>query len=168
MSIAPGRRAAMNRDDVKIIEHATAYDGYFRIDRYRLRHRVYEGGWSREVMREVFERGHAASVLPYDPVRDAVVLIEQFRIGAYTADWKPWIEEIVAGVIEPGETAEAVAHRETVEETGCTTTDLVKICDLVGLRAGRFDNSAIIIALQWLALNRDDLRQRWGVVSQGR
>ena len=69
----------------EILEKTRVYDGFFKIDRYRLRHRLHAGGWSGVMTREVFERGHAAAVLPYDPERDAVVLIEQFRIGAYAA-----------------------------------------------------------------------------------
>src|SRR5215468_4959557 len=64
--------------DFEIIDKSTAFQGYFRIDRYRFRHRLFGGGWSGEVVREVFERGHAVGVLPYDPERDSVVLIEQF------------------------------------------------------------------------------------------
>ncbi len=62
----------LRADDVQVIEKTAAYEGYFRIDRYRLRHRLFEGGWSGAVTREVFERGHAAAVLPYDAARDLV------------------------------------------------------------------------------------------------
>ncbi len=74
--------------DVELVEKTTPYDGYFRIGRYRLRHRRFDGGWTEVIDREVFDRGRAAVVLPYDPARDAVVLIEQFRIGAYAAGRK--------------------------------------------------------------------------------
>jgi ADP-ribose pyrophosphatase len=106
-------------DRVRIVERSTPFQGYFRIDRYRLRHRRFDGGWSDEIQREVFERGHAAAVLPYDPARDTVVLIEQFRIGAYAAGLEPWLIEIVAGIIEPGEAAAEVVRREAREEAGC-------------------------------------------------
>ena len=89
-------------DDIEIREKIAAYQGYFRIDRYRLRHRLHAGGWSAEMTREVFERCHAAAVLPYDPIRDEVVLIEQFRVGAYAAGWSPWLTEVIAGIIDPG------------------------------------------------------------------
>ena len=75
----------MTEDDVEIIEKTTPFKGYFQIDRYRLRHRLFEGGWSGEMVREVFERGHAVAVLLLDPVLDRVVLIEQFRPGAFAA-----------------------------------------------------------------------------------
>ncbi len=79
--------------------------------------------------RELFERGHAAAVLPYDPVLDQVVLTEQFRIGALQAERGPWLLEIVAGIIEEGETPEAVVRRESIEEIDCPVGELVSICD---------------------------------------
>lgn len=109
---------------IEIREKATAFKGYFQVDRYRLRHRKFDGGWTEEMTREVFERGHAAAVLLYDPERDAVVLIEQFRPGAYAAGLDPWLIEVVAGIIEEGETPEEVVRREAVEEAGCTVTAL--------------------------------------------
>lgn len=121
----------MTGDDVDIIEKTTVYQGYFRIDRYRLRHRLHAGGWSGEMTREVFERGHAAALLPYDPALDSVVLIEQFRIGAYAAGRDPWLTEVVAGIIEPGESPEDVVRREAVEEAGCEVTELVRVCEFL-------------------------------------
>ncbi len=73
---------------------------------------------SGEVKREIFERGHAAVLLPFDPVRDEVVLIEQIRIAAFDTSESPWLLEMVAGMIEEGETIEEVARREAVEEAG--------------------------------------------------
>jgi len=103
---------------VEILEKTTPFDGYFQVDVYTFRHQKYGGGWTPEVTREVFERGHAASVLPYDPVRDEVVLVEQFRAGAYAAGLDPWLMEVVAGIIDDDEPAEAVVRREAVEEAG--------------------------------------------------
>jgi ADP-ribose pyrophosphatase len=116
---------------VEIIAKEPVYDGYFRINRYTLRHELFAGGMSAPIRREVFERGHAVGVLPYDPVHDAVVLIEQFRIGAYVADFEPWLVEIVAGIIEDGETSEDVAKRETLEEAGLTVAELLPMCKYV-------------------------------------
>lgn len=112
---------------VEVIEKSTPYRGYFRIDRYLLRHRMHDGGWTTPLMREVFERGQTVAVLPYDPLADAVVLIEQFRIGAYAAGLDPWLTEVVAGTIEAGEEAEDVARREVLEEAGCQVTALERI-----------------------------------------
>ncbi len=120
----------MSHDDVEILAEETAYDGYFRIDRYRLRHRRHDGQWSGEMMREVFERGHAVAVLPYDPVADRFVLIEQFRIGAFArGDQSPWLLEMVAGIVEEGEAPDDVARRETREETGLGISALVPIAE---------------------------------------
>lgn len=105
-------------NDVDIIARDTVFRGYFRIDRYRLRHRLFDGGWSDVITREVFERGHAAAVLPYDPKTDEVVLIEQFRTGALAAGEAPWLVEIVAGIIEADEAPDDVVRREAHEEAG--------------------------------------------------
>ena len=200
--------AMMTEGDIDVLEHQTAYRGYFRIDHYRLRHRTFAGGWTDEMTREVFERGHAVAVLLYDPDHDAVVLIEQFRIGAFTAGHSPWLLEVVAGIIGKNESMEEVARRETTEETGCVATDLVAIGDylpspggcservslfcarvdsrtaggvhglahehedirtvvmsadevIARLDQGRLDNSAIIIAVAWLARHRERLRAKW-------
>ncbi len=119
----------MQNPQYEILETATGYAGFFHILRYRLRHRLFNGGWSRVMTRELFERGHAAAVLPYDPKTDRVVLTEQFRIGALQAPGGPWLLEIVAGMMEAGETPEDVVRREAMEEIGCAVGDLVSICD---------------------------------------
>lgn len=115
------------RDDVETVDRELLYQGAYRLERYRLRHRAYAGGWSETISREVFTPGDAVAVLPYDPQRGAVVLIEQFRIGAYANGDSPWLLEIVAGRTKPGETPEDVARREAVEEAGCTLGELVRV-----------------------------------------
>ncbi|PPZ19682.1 ADP-ribose diphosphatase, partial [Escherichia coli] len=87
------------KDDVEIIARETLYSGFFSFQRYRFRHRLFNGEMSGEVNREIFERGHAVVLLPYDPVRDEVVLIEQIRIAAYDTSASPWLFELVAGMI---------------------------------------------------------------------
>jgi ADP-ribose pyrophosphatase len=133
------------RRDVEVIEKATVYKGRFQIDRYRLRHRRHAGGWTEPFTREVFERGHAAAVLPYDPVRDAVVLIEQFRPGAYAGGWDPWLIEIVAGIIDGGETPEDVVRREAVEEAGLELGDLERIAGCIMSPGGCSETVQIFI-----------------------
>ncbi len=108
----------MTDRQVRVIEQKLAFDGYFKIIRYRLRHSLFEGGEGPELSREVFERGHAVAVLPYDPVRDEVVLIEQFRPGAFGVESDPWLIETIAGIVEPGEGLADVAKREAKEESG--------------------------------------------------
>jgi ADP-ribose pyrophosphatase len=131
------RRRSLTVRDVRIAKKDSPFKGYFRVDRYRLRHRLFEGGWSTPMTREVFERGHAVGVLLYDPDRDVVVLVEQFRIGAYAVQpalrfrrrVSPWLMEVVAGIVEKGEKPEDVARREAVEEAGCEILDLVHVRD---------------------------------------
>ncbi|MBT6273342.1 MAG: NUDIX domain-containing protein, partial [Chromatiales bacterium] len=105
--------------EVDLLRRDTLFQSYFRVDQYELRHSLFAGGMGDAVVREVFERGHMAAVLPVNPANDSVVMIEQFRPGAYAVGWHPWLLECVAGVIEPGETASGVAGRETMEEAGC-------------------------------------------------
>jgi len=106
------------KNDVEIIARETLYNGFFSLARWRFRHRLFNGEMSGEVTREIFERGHAAVLLPYDLARDEVVLIEQIRIPAYDTSETPWLLELVAGMIENGESVEDVARREAVEEAG--------------------------------------------------
>lgn len=105
-------------EDVEVLAVETGYKGFFRINRYTLRHKLFAGGWSATLTRELFERGHAAAMLPYDPKTDQVVLLEQFRVGALGSDRSPWLLEMVAGMIEPGEEAGEVIVREAQEEAG--------------------------------------------------
>jgi len=192
---------------VEVLKKKTPYKGYFQMDVYHLRHCKYDGGWTAPMSRELFERGHAAAVLLYDPDRDCVVLIEQFRIGAYAAGVEPWLTEVVAGIIAAGENPEEVVRREAVEEAGCEIQDLVPIgtflmtpgasSETLAMYCGRVDSKGVggvhgldhecedircfvvpaeealplvmacpcpnantVIALQWLMLNRAELKRR--------
>ena len=109
---------AFAASDAEIVKTETAFQGYFRVDRLSIRHATFAGD-SIEICREVFKRGNAVCVLLYDPEADKVVMVEQFRVGALAAE-SPWMLEVVAGIVEPGETAEDVARREAVEEAGLT------------------------------------------------
>lgn len=199
----------MRNKQFEIIDETTAYQGFFSLKIVTLRHTLYKGGWSAPLTREVFQRGNCVAVLLYDPQRDALVIIEQFRPGALQLeDERVWLMEIVAGAIEPGETPESVAYREAVEESGCEILEMIKInefftspggtSELLHLFCGRIDSTHIgglhgldeededisvrvlsfdevyalleagkiisaipIIAIQWLALHRDELLKRW-------
>jgi ADP-ribose pyrophosphatase len=117
----------MRERDLEILASEVCYQGFYRLQRLRLRHRLFAGGMSPPLEREVIDKGDVAAVLLYDPRRDEVVLIEQFRIGARDDPRGPWLLEIVAGLIEPGETPEQVARREALEEAGCTVQELLPI-----------------------------------------
>lgn len=137
--------------DVKILSRKRSFQGYFAVDEILLKHRLFDGGWSSEVKRELFERGDAAAVILYDPELEEVVLIKQFRVGALASKQSPWMYEIVAGIIETGEGADEVVQRESVEEAGLSLEELYYIQDCfpspggcsecVSLYAGRVDAS---------------------------
>lgn len=116
-----------SKADVTIIKKESLYKGFFELNRYHLTHTLFSGAKSRLVVREVFERRHAAAVLPYDPVRDEVVLLEQFRFPAMETNDNPWLVEVVAGIIEDGEEPQDVCRREAQEEAGIEVTRLIKM-----------------------------------------
>jgi ADP-ribose pyrophosphatase len=192
----------------KVVDQQIVFQGYFRMEKFTLQHELYAGGSTETFHRELFERGSAVAVLPYDPIRDEVVLIEQFRVGAIGTQNPPWLKEIIAGIIEEGETHQQVAERETLEEAGCEILQLEKItqyyvspggtseqcalyCGRVStqsiggihglehefedilvevvsfaqakqwLEEGVLNSSPVIIALQWLLLNRERIREKW-------
>ena len=118
------------KKQVEILARETVFDGFLRVDRYRLRHGLYAGGWSRELVRERVERLRAAAILLYDPDGDAVVMVEQFRVGAHEAGEGAWLLEIVGGYVPPDESPEAVARREAVEEAGCEVGAIEPIGEL--------------------------------------
>ena len=128
---------------VVLKEKTTPYNGFFQVDRYKFKYQKYEGGWSSVVVRELFDRGHTVAVLPYDPERDKVVLIEQFRIGAYAAGLEPWLSEAIAGIIDFGEKTEEVAHREALEEANCKLSELIKIGEFLMSPGGSSETTAM-------------------------
>ena len=198
--------------DVDVIERKTVYKAFTQLDILRLKHRLFAGGISPVIQREMVIKPEAVGVLIYDPVLDAVLLIEQFRVGALT-ETNPWQLEIVAGLVDgDGESLETVAHREVQEETGVTLSRLERLmtfllspggsnerftlfvgqADLSVVQTGsiyglpeegedirvqvisaasaiellqkpRLFNAPLLIALQWFALNRDNLHQRWTI-----
>ncbi|MGD8109844.1 ADP-ribose diphosphatase [Vibrio sp. TRT 17S01] len=119
-------QASFTSKDLEIISKETLFKGFFKMVKYRFKHRLFKGGWSPSIEREMFERGHAAAMLPYDPNTDQVVIIEQIRVGALEHE-HPWQLEIVAGIIDDGESAEDVVRREAIEEAGICTGQVEKI-----------------------------------------
>src|SRR5204863_9501618 len=197
------RSRVMSQETAALVRQEVAFEGYFKVVRYFFRHTLHKGGMSGIISREVFERGQAGAALLYDPQRDEVVLIRQFRAGAYVPGHHPWTWEAAAGIIEDKETAEQMIRREVVEEAGLTVGELLPIqsvmltpgacsesCQIFlgridtskaggvfGLAAegedilvkvmpfaeayalverNEIDNAVGVIALQWLALHRDE------------
>jgi len=161
--------ATLTSLDVEVLSRTVPHAGFLTVQHYQLRHRLFGGGWTPSLDREVCVRGAAAGLLPYDPDRDAVVLVEQFRMGPFVAGEAPWMTEIVAGVIEPGETPETVAARECIEESGCTVTALLPIAryfpspgglsEHVHLFCGRVDSRQASLTAG-LADDHEDIRVR--------
>lgn len=113
---------------VKIHDLRVPYVNYFAITEIDVQYPRFGGGHSPKVTLAAFQVGDAVSVLPYDPVRDRVLVIEQFRCGAYLrGDIAPWTMEPIAGRIDPGEEPETAARREALEETGLTLGALERI-----------------------------------------
>lgn len=137
--------ATFAKKDVEIIARETLYRGFFSLDLYRFRHRLFNGEMSGEVRREIFERGHAAVLLPYDPVRDEVVLVEQIRIAAWDSSETPWLLEMVAGMIEEGESVEDVARREAVEEAGLIVGRTKPVLSYLASPGGTSERLSILV-----------------------
>lgn len=118
--------AKREAEDVRLHHRKPLYAGFFGVDEWRISHRTHIGGFTQEVTREGFITGDAVVVLPYDPVRDRVLLIEQFRIApALRYDPQPWLLEAIAGRIDAGETVEDAARREAEEEANLKLTRLI-------------------------------------------
>jgi len=196
----------MNKEDVIILDQQTLYDDRYKLIRYTLKHKLFQGGFTQPFQRDVFARLSSTAILPYDPARDEVVLIEQFRAPMLSLGEHPWLMEIVAGVCDTNESPREVAIREAQEEAGCSIGAAHLICEYLpspgvcnevvylfcgktdtqniggihglteeneNIRAcvvpfeeafgfiaqGRIKTSPAILALQWLKLNRTNLRK---------
>ncbi|MGH7153591.1 MAG: NUDIX domain-containing protein, partial [Acetobacteraceae bacterium] len=107
------------------------WNGRFPLDVVRFRHRRFDGAWSGVRTWELWWRGRAAAVLPYDPAQDAVVLIEQFRLPALAAGLDPVLVEVPAGLCDGTETPEQTIRREAQEEMALSPDRLVRIGDFI-------------------------------------
>lgn len=112
------------QSDVEIVAKKRTFNGFFKIDEYHFRHALFAGGQPDVIVREIFERGDAVAVLPYDPKLDAVLLIEQIRIGAFNDDKSPWLLEVIAGMTDGIKDYEAVVKKEAKEESGITLDNI--------------------------------------------
>lgn len=200
---------ALKTGAVKVLSREHCFQGFYRLDRLQIKHKLFSGEEGSIITRELFVRPDAVCMLPYDPVTDKVIFVEQVRIGAIDKSDNPWMLELVAGLIDKqGEDPEEVARREAGEEANLAITALLPIaqyypsvggsdeyiylylgrCDstkaggihglkeegedirthvwdyeeaVANLQQGKIQNAASIIALQWLMLNREQVRQQW-------
>lgn len=146
MSDSPLEPSFLLKEDVEIKSRTSLYQGFFKIEQIQLQHRLFEGGWSHTVTREVLVRGGAAAAVMYDPEHDLIGLIEQFRVGALD-NKSPWLYEVVAGMSEPNELPEEVIRRELVEEAGMKPNRLIKICDYFSSPGGTDERLTLFCAL---------------------
>lgn len=200
-------KPTFSQKDFSLDKRETLYDGFFKMYKLHLSHKTFSGE-EISIQRELFYRDDAVCVLLYDAENDSVVLVEQFRVGAYDSPDGPWLLELIAGIVEPGETPNDVARRESQEEAGADIGEILPIIRFVpssggtreyidllcaqvnsagvegihGLaeegedilvhtlaaddafalvQSGKINNAPAIIALQWLQINREELRQRW-------
>ena len=121
----------MTQPELKIeVDHReTLFDSFLRVDRLKLRHSLFAGGWSELMTRELILRPRAVGVLLFDPVQQQVVLVRQIRVGMLDEGQHPWLLELVAGMVESGEEPIEVAARESLEEANTKPQDLLQICE---------------------------------------
>ena len=111
----------------KILNKKNIHNGFFKMNEITLKYKKYDGSWSNEIKRELFGGAQVSAVLPYDPENKKIVLIQQFRPGTISRDSNNYLDEIVAGIIDPGESPKDTAIRECLEETGCKVKNLRSI-----------------------------------------
>jgi ADP-ribose pyrophosphatase len=116
--------AKFSHNDLKLQPVRNLYDGFFKINLYQFQHALFAGGESQLISREILERGDAVAVLPYDPVTDSVLLIEQIRIGAINSKHSPWLLECIAGMTDGSTDYEGVVKKEAFEEAGLELNEL--------------------------------------------
>ena len=113
----------------KIINKKDLYSGFFKLKKLEFVHQKHDGSWTNKVDREIFSGAHVSTLLPYDPIRKEIVLIQQFRAGVISRYDDDYLYEIVAGIIDENESPEETAIRECVEETGCKVNKIIPIQD---------------------------------------
>lgn len=136
-----------SHNDVKILKKDVLHEGFCRIERYTLQNKMFDGSWTKPYTREFMAKPKAAVALPYDPVLDKVILIEQFRVGALFQKQSPWLLELVAGIMDKeGESFEDLIKRELWEEAGLEALELTHICDYLTSPGGTSEEVRLFYA----------------------
>ncbi|OYQ32897.1 hypothetical protein CHU95_19380 [Niveispirillum lacus] len=112
---------------VEVVQHNVRHQGFMKFSVMTLRHERFAGGMTPVIERDICHRGYAVAIVLYDPQADMLVMVEQFRIGAFAAGVNPWMLEFVAGMVKPGEDPAEVAIREAAEEAGCMPRDVRRV-----------------------------------------
>lgn len=155
----PGMTAMETSKQYEILAKHVLGRGFFRLTRYRIRYVKQDGRWTPPHDREIFERGDSACVLLWDPQRDVVVLVEQFRLAARGHAQGPWILELVAGMIESGESPDTVVKREAHEEAGAILDNVIPIGQYYPSPGGCDERVWLFLAL----VNSDDIDGVFGI-----
>ncbi|WP_032109685.1 ADP-ribose diphosphatase [Necropsobacter massiliensis] len=157
------------QQDIQILHEETLYSGFFTLKKIQFKHKLFAGGMSDVVTRELLVKGAASAVIAYDPQADKVILVEQVRIGAYDPNLaqSPWLFELIAGMVEEGERPDEVALRESEEEAGIQVTQLTHalsmwdspggVLERIHIFAGKVD-SAKAKGIHGLAEEHEDIR----------
>lgn len=158
-----------SQKDIEILSEERLYKGFFELKKIQFKHKLFAGGYSGIVTRELLYKGSASAVIAYDPIQDTVILVEQVRIGAYQPEstQSPWLLELIAGMVEEGEKPEEVALRESEEEAGVIVTDLTHclsvwdspggVIEKIHLFVGKVDSSQAK-GIHGLAEENEDIR----------
>lgn len=125
----PYKKSFSSNADVELLSRTTEFDSFLQIDDLQLKYRLFEGGWSEAISRELLVKTPAVGVLLYDPDRAEFVMVRQFRVGMLDREESPWPLELVAGLVDKDESLESVAQREVKEETNLEVSEVIKICD---------------------------------------
>ena len=150
--------------DVLIEKEESLYEGFFKMKKVTLKHRLFKGGWSESISREMLVRDDAVCVLLYDAKSDQVLLIEQFRPCAVKHE-SPWLLELVAGMVESGENDEEVARREAFEEAGVEVKRLEYMFKFVPSPGGLVEYLRMYVGE--FDANQVDLSQSFGLEEEG-
>ncbi|MDX8389590.1 MAG: NUDIX domain-containing protein [Mariprofundaceae bacterium] len=153
-----------------ITDSKPLYRGFFKLDAYTVEHECFDKP-PITIVREHLERGDAIAVLLYDASKDQVLLIEQFRIGPAARGDSPWLIEVVAGMIDDGESPEDAAERESIEEAGFRPKKLIPLgcyystpggsSERIHLFLGEIDANDAIGAGGGVASEHEDIRTFW-------
>jgi len=95
------------------------FNGFNKVKRYKFQHKLFDSSWSNIISREILITKNAVAILPYDKVKNKVILIKQFRLGAILSNYNPFQIEIIAGLVEKSDKdLKSAVIREAKEEAG--------------------------------------------------
>lgn len=151
-------------NDVDVAPIENLYSGFFKINLYQFEHALFAGGKSQTIKREILERGDAVAVLPYDPLTNKILLIEQIRIGAMRSKESPWLLECIAGMTDSNTDYEAVVKREAFEEAGLQLQQLEYMLSYLSSPGGTTERLYLYLAIVDLSQHTSGV---FGLESEG-